>query len=234
MTTKYPGIGTGTYAEQAIDIVASEKAITGATLSAAIGITTYEIGALRKAIALNYLHKARSTEPGKGNVNIYSIGAALTPELQAAALADPSSPKFKCTVLPTAGSRQRRVIDELYRHSQSVPEGALMNVHGLDGLAPTMWRQGPYKALSADGLIRRVAGGFQDTVRWALTRKARELMDEEYVDPEKFAPPPAIVQPREAPVFRPLNLAKLGTSPQREGAWDFRSIPSRYTVNKCA
>jgi len=105
-----------------------------------------------------------------------------------------------------------------------------MFAHGLDGLAQTMWRQGPYKALSSDGLIRRMTGS-QGT-RWALTVTARALMDAVFVEQEVV--PPAIVPPREAPTFRPLNLAKLGTAPQHAGAWDFRAIPSRYAEIKCA
>lgn len=39
---------------------------------------------------------------------------------------------------------------------------------------------------------------------------------------------PNLVPPRTPSEFRPLNLAKLGVKPQREGAWDFKKIPSRY------
>jgi len=48
------------------------------------------------------------------------------------------------------------------------------------------------------------------------------------VKPDAEPEAPALVQPRAAPVFRSLNLAAILRLPHREGAWDFRNIPSVY------
>ena len=42
-----------------------------------------------------------------------------------------------------------------------------------------------------------------------------------------------VVPARSAPVFRPLNLAAMGAASYREGAWDFKNIPSVYARLGC-
>lgn len=121
--------------------------------------------------------------------------------------------------------------------------GRLPEAHGTDGMAPTMWRQGPYRALVFAGLIEQIGSGFNNSRRWALTAPCRALMRAERAaqlqgsEAEPAAPPP-LAPPRQAPAFRALDPGYYSRIPQREGSWDFKKIPSRYadqtTGPKCA
>lgn len=136
-------------------------------------------------------------------------------------------------LMPSIGSRAHRVLVELARHDQPVQEADLMASHGLDGLEPTKWRQGAYKSLRCDGLI------VQEGTAWALTPLGRELMDE--VEEEmvrgaaateaaavRLAMPPLPAPSREPVPFKPLSRQNI-QRPIREGAYDYRDIPSRFS-----
>lgn len=245
MPSKYFNIRTGSYAEKSIDIVAQMGTISGPTLAARLGISVYEMSnVMRKPLECGYLVKNKSCAPGHGNINLFSPGPVLTPEAIAAAQCcaeqseQPEQPGGKVVLmLPARGSRQWRVIEALSKYPKSVQEADLMAAHGLDGLDPTKWRQGPYKSLKARGLITRVTGGFNNSIRWALTNFARELMLEAVTPaaPENLIEekPLEIVPPRTAPPFRPLKLAPCRV-PYRPGSWDFRNIPSVYAQFKGA
>jgi hypothetical protein len=76
-------------------------------------------------------------------------------------------------LMPEAGSRAHRIFVELARHEGPVGEHVLMERHGLDGLSPTVWRQGPYKTLASSALIVRAG-----RTAWQLSKLGRAVMDE--------------------------------------------------------
>jgi hypothetical protein len=149
---------------------------------------------------------------------------------------------MKKYLLPPAGSLQRRVLDALYLYRAGSAENDLMAAHGMDGMAPTMWRQGPYRALLLAGLIEPTLSGFNNSRRWILTAPCRTLMQAERAQPPRAdGPTPApsqLVPARQAPDFVALDPGYYSRIPQRDGAWDFKNIPSLYADQgaspKCA
>jgi hypothetical protein len=144
-------------------------------------------------------------------------------------------------LMPEAGSRAHRVFVEMARHEGPVEEQFLMDRHGLDGLSPTVWRQGPYKALASSALIVKIKQS-----GWQLTKLGRAVMDEVEADmtgqvggvlmPNPVAAAPADSEPGKAaprgPVpFRPLSRQCL-QRPIRQGAYDYRDIPSLHHARR--
>lgn len=115
-----------------------------------------------------------------------------------------------------------------------------MDAHGLDGLSPTVWRQGPYKTLASSALIVKVRNN-----AWQLTKLGRAVMDEVEAammgkdsgalvpNQAKDASAPSMVTPGAAPPREPVPfkpLARQGVQrPIRDGAYDYRGIPSLLT-----
>lgn len=137
--------------------------------------------------------------------------------------------------LPPPRTLQRRVIDALFESGACTAENELMAAHGMDGLAPTKWRQGPYRGLLSAGLIEPCGTGFNNMRYYQLTRPCLELLQAEngQQQPTAGSSPtvPHLVPPRTAPAFRPLDPAYYSRLPQRAGAFDYRSIPSLYASN---
>ncbi|TCS38496.1 hypothetical protein EDC30_102235 [Paucimonas lemoignei] len=93
MASKFPDIRDNSYSGKAISIVIEKKQILGPDLATQLGISIYEMSsAVRKAVTLGYIKKERTVANGLSNVNLYSMGPALTPALVAAAqaAADPA------------------------------------------------------------------------------------------------------------------------------------------------
>ncbi|OFJ46410.1 hypothetical protein BA896_021900 [Janthinobacterium lividum] len=132
--------------------------------------------------------------------------------------------------MPKKGTRARRVMEVLFAYRQPLHEPVLMAAHGLDTLTPTIWRQGPYRSLAAAGLIEVTHARY-----WMLTVKGRALMDAAEAElMQTTTPAPAkenLVPPRSVPPFRPM-AARPAIWLTREGALDFRAIPSLYSDRK--
>ena len=220
---KYDGIRAGSYGELAIQIVAEAGSIAGPQLASRLGVTVYEISSLlRRVCDMGYLQRAKDAALG-GNVNLYRLGHAATGLRHDApgVIAKPSS-------LPEPGTRAGRALAALFQLGTATVEAELMAAHGLDGLAPTVWRNGPYKLLVSAGLFVQSMDAAQVRT-WALTRTAFKLLHNEpevNAEPQSAAVP--LVPARSAPAFRPFDPAVLGAKPQREGAWDFKNIPSHH------
>jgi hypothetical protein len=140
--------------------------------------------------------------------------------------------------MPKAGSLAHRVFVELARHDGPVKEETLMNLHGLDGLSATVWRQGPYKSLATDALIVKVGIN-----AWQVTKLGRAVMDEVEAEmiggdsgalvpfqiaAERTVVEPGKAAPRELKPFTPLSR-QSAQRPIRDGAYDYRDIPSKLT-----
>jgi hypothetical protein len=222
----YDGLRAGSYAEQAVQIVAEAGTITGPLLCARLGISVYETGVFRKAITLGFLHRRKE---GSGNINVFSLGPAATGVQHAAPGAAPVGPK-----LPERQGRAGRILAALYQAGQQTDEPALMAAHGLDGLAAAVWRNGPYKQLVAQELLTHCPGE-GGIALWSLTPTAKSLLEADpsfhHVDEQDLEEPVDLVPPRTAPVHRPFDPKVLGAVPMRTGSWDFRQIPSHFATN---
>lgn len=132
-------------------------------------------------------------------------------------------------LLPRDGSRLQKVLRVLHKQSAPMSEAELLAAHGLGGVPPTKWRQGPYKSGESTGLMERLDGR-----NWALTATGREMMDQAIADAGKRAAPPSdpgpTVPSRTATEWRPLVLPSWRET-VRAGALDYRSIPSHFTPN---
>lgn len=131
------------------------------------------------------------------------------------------------SLMPKAGSRARRVLVELARLPNPVEERALMAAHGMDGVQPTHWRQGPYLSLSSCGLIERTQDG-----GWFLTSMGQALMKQQEVELEREQRPALPVEnmatPRSVPPFRAMAAKSWRDRVVRDGAFDFINIPSLH------
>lgn len=128
-----------------------------------------------------------------------------------------------CNIVPRVGTRVRRILDALYTSVTPIPEAQLMAMHRLDGLSPTIWRSGPYKSLSSNGLID------SDGTAWALTELGRRAMGQlqraaarDAVGTDEMQ----VVPSRTAPAFKPLRVPPRFQT--RDGADDYRRIPSLH------
>lgn len=133
-------------------------------------------------------------------------------------------------LMPKIGSRAHRVLVELARCLAPVKEDTLMAAHGLDDLAPTIWRQGPYKSLQSSGLVDLCGAG------WHLTALGRQLMDQVEAEMLRGAPPapapePSMAVPRIHKPFTPMTVRQV-QRPIREGAFDYRDIPSLHSDSR--
>lgn len=222
----YDGLRAGSYAEQAVQIVAEAGSITGPLLCARLGISVYETGVFRKAITLGFLRRQKI---GGGNINEFSLGPAAAGIQHAAPGTPPAGPK-----LPERQGRAGRILAALYQAGQQTAEPALMAVHGLDGLAAAVWRNGPYKQLVAQELLTQSPGDGGINL-WSLTPAAMSLLEADasfhQVDEQDLEAPVALVPSRTAPVHRAFDPKVLGAVPMRAGAWDFRDIPSHFATN---
>lgn len=142
-----------------------------------------------------------------------------------------STSKKKHPLMPKAGTRARLVLVTLAGFPGPVEESVLMDAHGMDSRAPTIWRQGPYLLLTTSALIDRLHDG-----RWYVTARGRELLAELETDQERVeaAPLPAanMATPRSAPDWRPLAAKSWRASVVREGAFDYAEIPSLHARYK--
>lgn len=143
--------------------------------------------------------------------------------------------------LPKTGTRARRVLDALFSFPTSpVCESALMARHTLSDQSPAKWRKEVYQSLQDAYLIECHNDGFNGSPRWALTDKGGRLMRAEQAAAsaaalEKDAPAiaPNIAPPRIARPFRPLAAGAVGMRVMRDGALDYRSIPSLMGGRRC-
>lgn len=133
------------------------------------------------------------------------------------------------STMPEIGSRAHRVLVELARHDRPVMEVLLMAAHGLDGLRPSNWRQGPYKVLVNQGLIAHTDNFWQLTPagRLLIHQVEAEMIRNGKSLPAAPAEPPQLVEPPSRPPFRPLS--RSAHRPIRDGALDYRDIPSLLT-----
>lgn len=222
-TSLYPGIAANSYGERAIDIVADAKTITGPALAARLGISVYETGVLKRAVKLGYLLRERSAELGKGNINIYTPGpnmpTAVAGKSMVRALLEHIAAHGPITSLALAAAFKTDAGTVSSRLSTVVHSGCVR------------MRMVDSKGVTARKLICEY---FDANLPHYLENHAQIGGKRERIESAPEAPRQNIVPPRTPPEFRALNMAKLGTMPQREGAWDFRAIPSRYAENKCA
>ncbi|KAF1043224.1 MAG: hypothetical protein GAK35_02316 [Herbaspirillum frisingense] len=222
----YDGLRAGSYAEQAVQIVAEAGSITGPLLCARLGISVYETGVFRKAITLGFLRRQKE---GGGNINVFSLGPAANGIQHAAPNAAPTG--FS---LPERKGRAGRILAALYLAGQQTAEPALMAAHGLDGLAAAIWRNGPYKQLVAQELLTQSPGDGGINM-WALTPAAMSLLEADasfhQAETQELEDPVDLVPARTAPVHRPFDPKVLGAVPMRPGAWDFRQIPSHFATS---
>lgn len=218
--TKYLGISTGCYAERAIDIVVEAKSITGPELAAKLGFSVYEMSNLRRAEQLGYLKKGKSDKPGAGNVNVYTVGEHL----------------------PAPGEERKSVPHILLEHiaangkltSIALAKLADMTPGAVSGCLNHYTKNGVLKMrfVPSEGLTHRkqISEYYGANLPLYLENHAQiGGRRAPGAKPASSADQKNIVPPREAPVFRPLNLSRLGSVPQRDGAWDFRSIPSHFS-----
>lgn len=131
-------------------------------------------------------------------------------------------------LMPRAGSRAQRVLFELANYTLPVREDVLMAAHRIGNMSPTFWRQGPYKSLVSSGLIERTSDGC-----WLATALGRQVIAQApAATQEKNAKPVLlgdVVRAREPTPFRPLVAASWKSRIAREGAFDYRDIPSLHT-----
>lgn len=138
---------------------------------------------------------------------------------------------YKNPLMPKQGSRARRVMDELAKHSGPVEESVLMAGHGLDGLSSSIWRSSAYRLLETSVLAVRTQGSC-----WELTEIGRRVIDDTRAELARQAKPKAntgtLAAPRSVPAFRPLK-ARPAIWETREGALDYRNIPSLREAKSC-
>lgn len=131
-------------------------------------------------------------------------------------------------LMPRAGSRALRVLLELANYTLPVREDVLMAAHRLGNMSPTFWRQGPYKSLVTARLIERTFYGC-----WFVTALGRQVIAQAPAAPKENKADPLtlgdVVRAPEPKPFRPLVLASWKTRIAREGAFDYRDIPSLHT-----
>lgn len=230
--TKYPGIAAGSYGEKAIDIVVEVKSILGPELAARLGFSVYEMSNLRRAVQLGYLQKSRSTGQGSGTPNIYTIGEKLK---DACKSGEPLS-------LTDAGKSMTHILlEHIAKHGKltslvlaglvdSTPGQVSACLHNYTKNGVVRVRSVPCEGNPQRKLINEYSGADLERYRANHVRGGHR----EPIESQAGDSPQNLVPPRTAPEFRPLNLSKLGTAPQREGAWEFRDIPSVYARNTCA
>jgi hypothetical protein len=131
-------------------------------------------------------------------------------------------------LMPRVGSRARLVLVTLAKFADPIAESILMAAHGMDGRAPTIWRQGPYQLLTTSMLIERLHDG-----RWCVTQRGRELLAEQAAEQgrEEASPLPIanMATPRAVPPFRPMVAPSWRNLVVREGAFDYTEIRSLHT-----
>lgn len=139
---------------------------------------------------------------------------------------------YKNPLMPKQGSRARRVMDELAKHSGPTEERVLMAGHGLDGLLFSVWRGSAYRSLETSGLAVRTQGSC-----WELTDIGRRVVNDTRAELARQAKPKAsagiLAAPRSVPPFRPLKT-RPAIWDTREGALDYRNIPSLHEAKSCA
>lgn len=216
---KYPGLRAGSYGEQAVDIVIAAQSIEGPALAARLGISVYEMGCLKRAVALGYLKKCKGDVCNK---NIYSPG----PNVPAAGQTQKSLVQVLLEHIAEKGSLTSRALGEICDMPAGAVSGSLSQ-HTKNGVVKVrkVWTD-------VEGTPRQISEFYGANLQRYLENFARPG--------DRPAPPPVdkaalnIVPPRTAPEFRPLKATRIGPALYREGALDFRDIPSVYARKACA
>jgi hypothetical protein len=219
--TKYAGIATGSHCERGIDIVAEMGPISGPTLAARLGFSVYEMTNLRRAVQLGYIKKAKS--PDKGNMNIYTVGENFPAETSGK-----SGTHILLAHIAERGKLTSLELAALVDMEPGAVSGCLCN-YTKNGVVKV-------RLVSSEGKsLRKYINEYYDAdlVRYRENHARGGLRQRLEASPDEPQEKPNLVPPRTPPEFRPLNLAKLGAVPQRDGAWDFRNIPSGYARSTC-
>jgi hypothetical protein len=219
-TGKYPGIGANSNAERAIDIVIAEETIEGPVLAARMGVSTYEIGFLKRPVAMGYLKKSKV---GNGNKNVYSAGASLPLAGQSAK----SVTRLMLEKIASYGKLTSRALGELLAMEPSGVSGCL-TPHTKNGVVKVRF-------------IKEVISGRKRSVCEYYDANLPLYMENcGRLNKSGTTPMPIdkagmnIVPPRTPPAFRPLNVSRIVPASMRDGAMDFRSITSLHARKACA
>jgi hypothetical protein len=219
--TKYPGLATGSYGEQAVDIVAEATSIAGPALAARLGFSVYEMSNLRRAVQLGYIQKTRS--PDKGNTNVYTLGENFSGQTGGKSLTH-----ILLSHIADRGKLNSLELAAIVDMEPGQVSACLCN-YAKNGVVKV--RPVPSEGKTARKYINEYYNANLALYLENHARGGRRVPAE--TEPDEAQEKPELVPPRTPPEFRPLNLARLGVAPQRDGAWDFRDIPSGYARLTC-
>jgi hypothetical protein len=221
---RYPGLCAGSYGEQAVDIVLAQHPLTGPELAARLGISTYEVGCLRKPVQLGYLTKTRGTD-GRGHaVNLFTPGAKTAGQ-QDADQGDGKSVPHQLLELIAANGTMTSVALGAATGLEPGAVSTRLNKAIKHGVVKVRLVQHP-------GIQKLIHEYFDADVSLYLSDYSRPGGHR----PRQVTPPAyqgEVVPPREPREFRPLSI-RIGPASFRPGAWDFREVRSLHEGKPCA